>query len=413
MLPETIFTIIISIIVFDFLFERYLDYINIKHIQQTLPFELSEIYDAEQYKKQQNYKRDSNRFGLIASSISFIAILLMFFLEGFAFVNKIALSISDNPLVVSLLFFGILGFASDVLSTPFTLYDTFVIEEKYGFNKTTPKTFVLDKLKGWALGIVVGGGILALVIWFYQVTGELFWLYTWILVTIFSIFMNMFYSSLIVPLFNKQTPLPEGELRQKIESFSINAGFKLSNIYVIDGSKRSTKANAYFSGLGATKRIVLYDTLVDDLTHDEIVAVLAHEIGHYKKKHTLSGLIFSIIQTGITLFILSLFINSASLSQALGVASPSFHIALVAFGILYSPISTLIGLGMNAWSRKNEYAADAFAAIHQQADHLISSLKKLASKNLSNLTPHPAYVFVYYSHPTLLQRIRSLKKHIS
>jgi len=221
----------------------------------------------------------------------------------------------------------------------------------------------------------------------------------------------MFYSSLIVPLFNKQTPLGEGELRTAIEEFSKNAGFKLDNIYVMDGSKRSTKANAYFSGLGSKKRIVLFDTLINDLSTEEIVAVLAHEIGHYKKKHTLSGILLSIIQTGLTLYILSLLINNPALAKALGTSKVSFHIGLVAFGILYSPISMLIGLGMNSWSRKNEYQADHFAAVKYKAEKLIGALKKLSEKNLSNLTPHPAYVFFHYSHPTLLQRIQALKKY--
>jgi STE24 endopeptidase len=248
-----------------------------------------------------------------------------------------------------------------------------------------------------------------LIIWFYQLTGKYFWLYAWGLVAIFSLFMNMFYSKLIVPLFNKQTPLEEGELKYSITEYAQKVGFKLDKIFVIDGSKRSTKANAYFSGFGAQKRITLYDTLINDLEKEEIVAVLAHEVGHYKRKHIIFNLITSILLTGFTLFILSLFINSPILSEALGVSIPSFHIGLIAFGILYSPISELTGLFMNYVSRKFEYQADNYAKETYKGEPLITSLKKLSKNNLSNLTPHPSYVFVHYSHPTLLQRIRNLR----
>jgi len=283
-----------------------------------------------------------------------------------------------------------------------------VIEEKFGFNKATPKIFIGDKIKTWIITAIIGGGILALVIWFYQLTTEYFWIYTWIIISVFSIFFSMFYSNLIVPLFNKQTPLEEGELKSAIQDFAEKVGFQLENIYIMDGSKRSTKANAYFAGLGKKKRIVLFDTLVNEMTTEEIVAVLAHEIGHYKKKHTLSMIIISIIQMGITLFILSLLINNPLLSSALGASKPSFHLGLLAFGIIYSPVSTLLGLGINVLSRKNEYEADRFAGVNYNADALASALKKLSVKNLSNLTPHPAYVFFHYSHPPLLKRLEAL-----
>jgi STE24 endopeptidase len=236
----------------------------------------------------------------------------------------------------------------------------------------------------------------------------MFWIYAWLLAITFTIFMAMFYSSLIVPLFNKQTPLEEGELRDAIKRFTDKVGFKLVNVFVIDGSKRSTKSNAYFTGLGPKKRIVLYDTLINDLSTEEIVAVLAHEIGHYKKRHIYLGLLIGIIQTGLTLFIFSLLISNSSLSAALGGDQPSFHLGLIAFGILYSPISLLTGIMLHQISRHNEYAADRYVKENGDAEALISALKKLSSKNLSNLTPHPAYVFFHYSHPTLLQRIKAL-----
>lgn len=406
---NTVFYIIIGILIAGFILERWLDYLNLKNTKDELPEELKDVYDTKRYKESQAYKRTNTRFSFLTSSFNLIVLLLMFFLGGFAWVNDMAYSVSENYIVIALVFFGILMFASDILNTPFDLYDTFVIEEKYGFNKTTPKTYFLDKIKGWLLGAILGGGIFAIIIWFYQLTGKNFWIWAWLLSSVFMIFMTMFYSNIIVPLFNKQRPLEEGELRTAIENFADKADFNLTNIYVIDGSKRSTKANAYFSGLGSKKRIVLYDTLIEDLSTEEIVAVLAHEIGHFKKKHTLTGTVISILQTGLTLFIFSLFLNNPALSEALGVQVPNFHLSLIAFGILYTPITIILGLFVNLFSRKNEYEADRFAASKYSAEPLINALKKLSSKNLGNLTPHPLYVVFHYSHPPLLQRVRALK----
>ncbi|MDX9880746.1 MAG: M48 family metallopeptidase [Prolixibacteraceae bacterium] len=408
-MEQTIYFIIIGLLVFDFVLERFLDYLNTTRWSETLPDEVKGIYDEEKYRTQQAYEKTNHRFSMLTNSFSFILIMLMFLLGGFAFVDQVARGISGNPIIIALIFFGILMLASDILNTPFSAYDTFSIEERFGFNKTTPKTFVLDKLKGWFLGALIGGGILALVVFIYLKTTGWFWVYVWLVISGFSVFMAMFYSNLIVPLFNKQTPLEDGELKQAINSFAEKTGFKLDNIFVIDGSKRSTRANAYFTGLGAKKRVVLYDTLIADLTTDELVAVLAHEIGHYKKKHIVSSLLLGILQAGLMLYVFSLLVGSPALSGALGVAEPSFHIGLVAFGVLYSPLSTIIGLGMNVLSRKNEYQADAFAAENFAAEPLASALKKLSVKNLSNLRPHPAYVFFHYSHPTLLQRLKELK----
>jgi len=407
---EILFLIIIAILVLDFLFEKYLDYLNTTRWSDKLPDELAGIYDQEKYSKQQAYERENHRFGMISGTFSFAVALAMFLFAGFAFVDALAWGFTGYAIVAALLFFGILMFASDILLTPFEIYDTFVIEEKYGFNKTTPKTFVFDKIKGWLLGAIIGGGLLSFIIFIYQKTQNLFWIYAWLVVSAFSVFMLLFYSNLIVPLFNKQTPLPEGELRNAIQKFSEKVGFKLDNIFVIDGSKRSTKANAYFTGFGAKKRIVLYDTLINDMETAELVAVLAHEIGHYKKKHVIQGLIISLLHTGAILFIFSLLIGNPLLSRALGVETPNFHIGLVAFGILYSPVSFVLDIFMNILSRKNEYEADAFAARNYKPEALASALKKLSVKNLSNLTPHPLYVFFHYSHPTLLQRLEHLKK---
>jgi STE24 endopeptidase len=408
-MSQFLFYVIIALLVADFIFERILEYLNSTRWSEDLPKEVKEIYDEEKYRLQQNYEKANFRFSLISSTFSFVVMLLMFLFAGFAWVNGLALSVTANPILTALMFFGILMLASDLINTPFSIYNTFVIEEKFGFNKTTPKTFVLDKLKGYLLGSIIGGGLLALIIFIYQLTTSNFWIFAWLVISGFSVLMVLFYSSLIVPLFNRQTPLPEGELKSAIEKFSAKVGFKLDNIFVIDGSKRSTKANAYFTGFGSKKRIVLYDTLINDMTTMELIAVLAHEIGHYKKHHVLWSLLLGILQTGIVLFIFSLFVGSSELSAALGVEVPSFHIGLIAFGILYSPISMITGLAMNIFSRKNEYQADAFAAKNFSADELASALKKLSVKNLSNLRPHPAYVFFHYSHPTLLQRLNALK----
>ncbi|MCM8568342.1 M48 family metallopeptidase [Gramella jeungdoensis] len=409
MTPETLFYIIITIIVIDFVIDKILDALNAKHFNDPVPEELSDVYDKEEYEKSQRYKKERFKFGLLTSTFSVLLTLGFLIFDGFAWVDQIARSISDNSILIALIFFGIIMLGSDILMTPFSWYSTFVIEEKYGFNKTTKGTFFLDKLKGLAMTAIIGGGILALIVWFYQIAGDNFWWYAWILIAVFSVFMNMFYAKLIVPLFNKQTPLEEGSLRTKIEQYARSVGFKLDNIFVIDGSKRSTKANAYFSGFGREKRITLYDTLINDLEEEEIVAVLAHEVGHYKKNHIIVNLVASVITTGFTLWLLSLFVGNPVLSEALGVSQPSFHIGLVAFGILYSPISEITGLIMNYISRKFEYQADNYAKSTYNADSLISSLKKLSRNTLSNLTPHKAYIFVHYSHPSLLQRYRNLK----
>ena len=407
---NTLFIIIVFIVVLDYLLDQLLSFLNRKAWSNQLPEDLSDVYDPETYRKSQDYKRENEKLGIITSTVSFILLIGMLLLNGFAFIDSFVRGMVTNELLVSLIFFGILYFASDILSMPFSVYDVFVIEEKFGFNKVTPKLFVFDKLKGYLLTVLIGGGLLTLFIWFYQALGPLFWLYSWGAITIFMILMLMFYSNLIVPLFNKQSPLEDGELKTSIQEFCKKADFKLKDVYVIDGSKRSTKANAYFTGLGSKKRIVLYDTLINQMTTAEITAVLAHEIGHYKKKHTLQSLILSFFQNGITLYILSLLLNYPEFSEALKVAKPGLHIGIIIFAALYTPISTIVGILMNMLSRKNEYQADAFAAEFGLGGELISSLKKLSRNNFSNLTPHPAYVFFHYSHPTLLQRIRAIRK---
>ena len=410
MTADILFYIIIGIITINFIKDKILDSLNAKHYNDLIPEELRDVYDEDDYAKSQAYKATNYGFNLWTSLFSFALTLTFLLLDGFEYVDNLARSVSDNPIIIGLLFFGIIMIASDVITTPFAYYKTFVIEEKFGFNKTTKKTFILDKFKGLIMMAVLGGGILATVIWFYQITGDQFWLYAWGIVTVFTVFMNMFYSKLIVPMFNKQQPLEEGELRQKISDYAKSVGFSLNKIFVIDGSKRSTKANAYFSGFGSEKRVTLYDTLINDLDDEEIVAVLAHEVGHYKRKHIIFNLTSSILLTGLTLYILSIFISNPLLSNAIGVETPSFHVGLIAFGLLYSPISELTGLIMNYVSRVFEYQADDYAKTTYKAEPLITSLKKLSKNSLSNLTPHKAYVFMHYSHPTLFDRVKNLRK---
>jgi STE24 endopeptidase len=405
---QFIFIIILVILTADFILERCLAFLNIKESGKELPALLRDIYNTEKYAKQQDYFRTNSRFGMLTSSFSFIITLIMFAFGGFAWVDGLVQQYVQNPIWTPILFFGILFIANDIISIPFSLYDIFVIEERFGFNKITPKLFVLDKLKGYAMTIILGGGILFIVIWIYTLTPEYFWLLAWAVITGFSLFMTMFYSQIIVPLFNKQTPLGEGELRTEIEKFANKTNFNLDNIFVIDGSKRSTKANAYFSGLGAKKRIVLYDTLMDKMTTDEIVAVLAHEVGHYKYKHTLINFLISMPTTLILFYVFGLILKSDALAQALGGTTASFHLNALAFSILYSPISLILDIATNVLSRRFEYQADNYAAWHGYGSQLVSGLKKLTATSLGNLMPHPLYVFFHYSHPTLYQRITKI-----
>lgn len=405
----TLTFVIIAILLLDFLVEHTLSFLNAKYAKTELPEELSDVYDKNEYARQQMYLRANKQFAHVSGAFSFLLILAMILFGGFAIVGQWADSVAANPILVSLIFFGVLFLANDLISTPFDWYGHFVIEERFGFNKMTLKTFFADKFKGLVLMAIVGGLILALIEWIYFSVGSGFWFYAWIIMAAFSIFMNMFYAQLIVPIFNKLTPLEEGELRDAIEKFGKEAGFQLDNIFVMDGSKRSTKANAYFSGLGAKKRIVLYDTLINELTTDEIVAVLAHEVGHYKHKHTFFFLVLSLLNSLIMLSLLGQVLDNDALAQALGMNEASFHVNMLVFGLLFTPVSVFIGVIINIISRCFEYQADRFAKEHGLGDELISALKKISAKALSNLQPHPAYVFFYYSHPTLLQRIRAIK----
>jgi len=402
---------IIIILIINFIIEQWLGYLNVTNWSAKLPTELLGIYNEEKYQKSVEYEKTTHRFSVVSQSLSFITILLIFASGGFGWLDGIIRSHINNPIHVTLIYFAVLALFTGILSFPFNWYHTFIIEEKFNFNKTTRRIFFLDQIKSLMITAIIGGAFLYLIAWIYIIAGTLFWLYALIAISLFSLLTLLFYSSIIVPLFNKQTPLADGDLKDAISSFSKNAGFLLENVFVIDGSKRSTRANAYFTGLGAKKRVVLYDTLINELDSNEIIAVLAHEIGHYKKYHVYSGLFLSLMSTAIMLYVFSLVSHNPAFAMVLGSEMPGFHLSLISFGILYSPLSLVVGLGLNYHSRKIEYQADKFSSEVYNGEYLSSALKKLSINNLSNLTPHPAYVFFHYSHPTLLQRIKKIAEN--
>ncbi len=410
-METVIFYSLIVILIVSFLFEKFLDYLNNSYKNKPLPPEVQGIFNDAEYKLKNKYDNENEQISNISSTLSIIIILIVLVNQFFGTVHNWAAEISTNPIVQALIFMGIIAIINGLISMPFSVYSTFSVEERYGFNKTSVKTYIFDTIKSALLTGILGGGILAFIVWQFSIFGSNFWLIAWLAVAVLSLIMSIFYSYLLAPIYNKQIPLPTGELRDAIEKFAAKVNFKIDNIYLIDGSKRSTKANAYFTGLGAKKRIVLYDTLIEKLDIQEVVAVLAHEIGHYKKRHTIKGLISSILQAGFALFLFSVFSESVELSRVLGAETnvPVFHLSIIAFGILFSPASVIFNLVFTFFSRKNEYEADDFAADNNLANELISALKKLAAANYSNLNPHPWYVFFNYSHPPLIQRIRAIK----
>ena len=406
---QSVLFIFIGLTIFNFLFTTVLEYLNDKNWNESIPNDLEGFYDSDKYQKAKNYKIERGKISLLNSSISFIITLLMLFFFGFGLISEYAVSFSDSVILQSCIFFIIFHLLTTFLGMPFSYYSTFFIEEKYGFNKTTLKTFIVDKIKGLFISslFIIVLTSLAIVSIEYFSTG--FWIWLWIGLSLFMVFLNMFYADLIVPIFNKLTPLENGELRSKIESYSKKVGYSLKNIFVIDGSKRSTKANAFFSGLGPRKTIALYDTLIEKHTDEELVSVLAHEVGHFKKKHILVSMFLTILQLGIMCYLFELCMNMEVIASSLGSSKMNFHIGIIAFSFLYSPIGLITGILMNILSRKNEYEADKFAKDTYNGNFLELALKKLSVDSLSNLYPHPLYVFVHYSHPPLLKRLARLK----
>ncbi len=410
---QVILIIIVAIITADFVLERALSYLNRRKKNHALPEELKGIYDEQQYQKALAYQRANDRFDAVTAGFGFILLITLLLTGAFGWLDEQLRPYFENPIFLSLAYFGILFLASDLINIPFQWYSTFVIEEKFGFNKMTLKTFVIDKIKGYLLSFILGGLILGILLYLVIHIGQDFWWYFWGIAAVLMVLLNMFYTTIFVPLFNKLVPMEEGPLKQAIESYSQKVGFPLDQIYVIDGSKRSSKSNAFFSGIGSKKKVVLYDTLIENHSIEELVAVIAHEVGHYKKKHILLGLALSMLQIGFTLFVLSLLIFNKELSLALGADQLGIHLNLIAFGILYSPISTATGLLMNIMSRKNEYEADAYATQTYHGGPLQEALKKLSVHNMSNLLPHKWYVFFHYSHPPLLQRLQAIRREMT
>lgn len=407
---QTILYVILAISAISYLFGQALEYLNLKALRQDIPEEIASFYDKEKYLQSLAYHREQTRFSFLTSAFGFVVSFGMLLFGGFGWTDALLRPYFSHEIPLALGFFAVIIIGSDLLTLPFQWHSTFGIEEKYGFNKTTVKTFVMDKLKGYLLGSLIGGALLALLIVSINRIGPGFWVWFGLMAAAFVLFMNMFYTTLLLPLFNKLTPLGEGELKTAIEDFAKKVNFPLDNIFIMDGSKRSKKANAFFSGIGKKKKIVLFDTLIENHTTEELVAVLAHEVGHYKKKHIVWGYVLSVAQIFLMLFILSLMVFNQDLSLALGGQVQAIHLNLIAFMILFSPISGITGLFASMYSRKNEFEADAYAKNTFSGAALARALKKLSVDSLSNLYPHPAYVFFHYSHPPLLKRLEAIKR---
>ena len=406
-------SIIIAALVGEYLIRCLTRYFNLKAMVPDLPAEFDGFYDQEQYRKSQQYTRVNTKFSYVSSSISLIVMLVFILMGGFNVLDIFVRSLELSPIPTGLIFFAILFLVSDWLSLPFSLYNTFVIEERFGFNKTTIRTFILDKFKTYFLSAVLGFVIMGSILYFFDKAAELAWLYAWMLVSIFIVAAPPIFTAFISPLFNKFTPLPEGELKDAIHQYAQKVSFPLTDLFIMDGSKRSSHSNAYFSGFGRKKRIVLFDTLIEQHSVDELVAIIAHEVGHYKKKHIFKGMMISILHTGLLFYLLSIFIDNRSLFQAFGmdeVDHVRIYAGFVFFGVLYSPIEFVLSVAMHYLSRKHEYQADAYAVeTLGLADSLILGLKKLSVANLGNLTPHPVNVFLNYSHPPVLERISAMR----
>ena len=403
--------IILSALIGEFLLRTLVRVLNLKALDPGLPNEFQGYYDEEKYARSQEYTRVNTRFAFFTTSFDLMVILVFILFGGFNFVDQIVRGFGLSTLPSGLAFFGILFFASDLISTPFSLYQNFVIEEDFGFNKLTLKTFILDKLKGYLLTLVLGGVFLTAILFFFEKTGEYGWLYAWGLIGLFMILIQPLFTLVIAPMFNKFTPLEKGELRTAIENYAQKVEFPLSRIDVMDGSKRSAKSNAYFSGFGKQKRIALFDTLLEKHSNDEMVAILAHEVGHYKKHHIKVGILISILHTGLLFWLLSIFIDNLGLFEAFKMKEISIYGGLTFFMILYSPVELVLSVIMNAVSRRNEFQADAYSAkTTEKSEHLISGLKNLSVSNLGNLTPHSLSVLLDHSHPPVLERITALKK---
>lgn len=407
-------TIILLTLLTGYFLDLCADFLNLKNLSGALPKEMQSVYDKDAYCKSQEYTRVTTKFGMITSTFMLAVTLLFWFSGGFNLLDQIVRQWGFRYLLSGLAYIGILAFLKGLISLPFGIYSTFVIEEQFGFNKTTPAVFLIDLVKGTLLGILLGGPLLAALLSFFEYAGPYTWLYAWGATSIFMLLIQFIAPTWIMPLFNKFTPLEAGVLKDEIMSLARSVHFPLKNVSVIDGSRRSSKANAFFTGFGKNKRIALYDTLIETQTTQELLAVLAHEIGHYKKKHTLQGMMIGILHTGLLFFLLSIFISHAGLYDAFFILEPSVYAGLIFFSMLFTPVEMILSIFMNILSRKNEYEADHFAVqTVEQPASMIVALKKLAKNNLSNLTPHPFHSFLNDSHPPLLERIRAIRSALA
>jgi STE24 endopeptidase len=402
---------ILAILIGTYLIELVVALLNLRSLRPELPAEFVDCYDAGEYARSQKYTKESTGFSQVQATVSLILTLIFILAGGFNFIDGVARGFGFSSITTGLIFTGLLAFISVFLNLPFSIYSTFVIEQRFGFNTTTVATFIADSLKALFLSVVLGAPLLAGILWFFETSGSAAWLYCWLASVVFVLVLQFLAPVLIMPLFNKFTPLSEGELKEAITNYAAQQKFAVQGIYTMDGSKRSTRANAFFTGFGRYRRIVFFDTLVNKMSANEIVAILAHEMGHYKLKHIFSMMALSIVQMGCMFFILSLFLENPGLFAAFGMEHLSIYAGLIFFGFLYSPISTLVGIGFNAFSRRNEYQADQFASrTGPGGEALINALKKLSVSNLANLTPHPLNVFLNYSHPPILTRILALRR---
>jgi len=404
--------IILSAILLEFVINLVANLLNLKALKLEVPAALKGIYKPDEYRNSQQYTRTVTRFAFVTSSFRLALLLAFWFAGGFNYLDGVIRSWGFVPIANGLLYVGILLFAYSLVTLPFNIYETFVIEERFGFNRTTPIIFIKDILKGLALALILGAPLLAIVLALFEYAGHYAWLYCWVAITIFSLAVQYVAPTWIMPLFNKFAPMEPGELKEAILQYARSVKFPVRNVLVMDGSKRSSKSNAFFTGFGHNKRIALFDTMIEKHSMSELVAVLAHEIGHYKKKHILQGTIISILHTGVILFLLSIFMGNPGLYEAFYMEQPSIYTGLLFFGLLYTPAEMILSIVLQVISRKNEYQADRFAAATiDEPENLVNALKKLSADRLSNLTPHPFYVFLNYSHPPLLQRVEELKKY--
>lgn len=412
--------IILSALLLDYLIGLVGDVLNMRAMKKEIPVEFEGVYDAESYAKSQAYTRERTRFGLLSGTFSLAILLGFWFAGGFEWLDEIVRGFSLGAVSTGVVYIALLMMMQSVISLPFGIYSTFVIEEKYGFNKTTPSLFITDRIKSIGLGAIIGIPLLATILWFFETYGGEAWIWLWGVLTLFTLGLQYIAPTWIMPIFNKFEPLEDESLKEKLLQYADRVQFGLKDIFMMDGSKRSTKSNAFFTGFGKNKRIALFDTLLDKHSHDEILAVVAHEVGHYKRRHIVKGMILSVLHSGIVLWLLSRFLTDPALYEAFFVSTPSVYAGLIFFGMLYQPVEMILGILLNRQSRKHEYEADAFAVEtamdsdwSRAANAMTNALKTLSLHNLSNLTPHPFYVFMNYSHPPVLERIRAIRERSS